>query len=179
MVIIGRCRSLLSALGRPRDGPANLVSRRVILQDSAVPGCCRAATRTSSRGTTTASTTNLFGVAVVQDWAADVSVRDVGTGHEVRVLGHAARPVQMAEPVPPCPVPACLPSPCYSSTAPHARSVAEASETCPRVTAFALHAVRLNLSHRQSATTAGAPTDQVRVCLSAPLAASATLPSST
>lgn len=37
------------------------------------------------------------------------------------------------------------------------------------------HGCGTNLSRRQSATTAGAPTDQARVCLAAPPLASATL----
>lgn len=44
------------------------------------------------------------------------------------------------------------------------------------LTASALDAPRPNLSRRQSATTAGAPTDQARVCLAAPSPASAKLP---
>lgn len=45
-----------------------------------------------------------------------------------------------------------------------------------RLAADTLDAPRLNLSRRQSAMTAGAPTDQARVCLAAPPQASATLP---
>lgn len=45
-----------------------------------------------------------------------------------------------------------------------------------RLTASTVDASRLNLNRRQSATTAGAPTDHARVCLAVPRPASATLP---